>query len=37
MQTFGWKEYDQEWWHFTYQAEPFPETYFDFEVLDYKE
>jgi len=24
--------YDKEWWHFTLQPEPFPDTYFDFVV-----
>ena len=24
--------YAQEWWHFTLEGEPFPETYFDFPV-----
>ncbi|WP_208300610.1 M15 family metallopeptidase [Mycobacterium sp. DL592] len=28
----GFVNYDQEWWHFTYQPEPYPDTYFDFPV-----
>lgn len=24
--------YDEEWWHFTLKNEPYPETYFDFEI-----
>jgi len=30
MITHGFKPYDKEWWHFTIQNEPFPDTYFDF-------
>ncbi len=26
----GFRPYAQEWWHFTLEGEPFPETYFDF-------
>lgn len=32
MQQHGFKPYREEWWHFTLQNEPFPETYFDFPV-----
>ena len=32
MVTHGFKPYDREWWHFTLENEPFPETYFDFPV-----
>jgi len=28
----GFRNYEKEWWHHTYQPEPFPETYFDFPV-----
>lgn len=28
----GFKNYPQEWWHFTLKNEPFPNTYFDFNV-----
>ncbi len=28
----GFKNYPQEWWHYSYQAEPFPNEYFDFDV-----
>lgn len=24
--------YDGEWWHYTFQGEPFPETYYDFPI-----
>src|SRR5262245_7673497 len=31
----GFRPYDREWWHFTLNNEPFPETYFDFyDVLE---
>ncbi|HXU34735.1 MAG TPA: M15 family metallopeptidase [Thermoanaerobaculia bacterium] len=32
MLRAGFKPYAQEWWHFTLDNEPFPETYFDFPV-----
>jgi len=32
MEKHGFKNYDQEWWHFTLKGEPFPETYFDFVI-----
>lgn len=32
MLKHGFRNYPQEWWHFTLNGEPFPETYFDFEV-----
>jgi len=32
MVRFGFKPYDQEWWHFTLAKEPYPNTYFDFVV-----
>ena len=28
----GFRPYDFEWWHFTLQDEPYPDTYFDFPV-----
>ncbi len=34
MKTYGFTPYSKEWWHFTLSAEPFPETYFDFEIHD---
>jgi D-alanyl-D-alanine dipeptidase len=37
MQDFGWLGIDQEWWHFTFTKEPYPDTYFDFPVINYKE
>lgn len=32
MTKHGFRPYDKEWWHFTLQDEPYPETYFDFPV-----
>ena len=32
MEKHGFKNYDQEWWHFTLKNEPFPNTYFDFPI-----
>lgn len=32
MIRHGFKPYDEEWWHFTLKNEPYPETYFDFEI-----
>ena len=32
MLKHGFKNYPQEWWHFTLKNEPFPNTYFDFEI-----
>jgi len=32
MLTNGFKPYEQEWWHFTLENEPYPDTYFDFPV-----
>ena len=32
MAQYGFNPYEPEWWHFTLNAEPYPETYFDFPV-----
>jgi D-alanyl-D-alanine dipeptidase len=32
MEAAGFVNYPYEWWHYTYQPETFPETYFDFPV-----
>ncbi|MCB0424096.1 MAG: M15 family metallopeptidase [Mangrovimonas sp.] len=32
MLKYGFRNYPREWWHFTLRNEPFPSTYFDFEV-----
>lgn len=34
MKKHGFTPYSKEWWHFTLQPEPFPDTYFDFEIRD---
>jgi D-alanyl-D-alanine dipeptidase len=32
MLKHGFKEYTQEWWHFTLKDEPYPDKYFDFDI-----
>lgn len=32
MERHGFVNYDKEWWHFTLKNEPYPSTFFDFEV-----
>jgi D-alanyl-D-alanine dipeptidase len=32
MEEHGFKNYAQEWWHFSYRPEPFPDQYFDFDI-----
>ncbi|WP_199043279.1 D-Ala-D-Ala dipeptidase VanX [Glycomyces salinus] len=32
MESCGFRPYDCEWWHYTLEDEPFPDTYFDFPV-----
>jgi D-alanyl-D-alanine dipeptidase len=32
MNAYGFRSYSKEWWHFTLNNEPFPNTYFDFPV-----
>ena len=32
MQAQGFQNYSMEWWHFTFQPEPYPDTYFDFPI-----
>lgn len=32
MEKYGFRPYPQEWWHFTLEKEPWPETYFNFPV-----
>lgn len=32
MKTHGFKEYSNEWWHYTLANEPYPDTYFNFDV-----
>ncbi|HEY1093898.1 MAG TPA: D-Ala-D-Ala dipeptidase VanX [Glycomyces sp.] len=32
MESCGFRPYEYEWWHYTLEDEPFPDTYFDFPV-----
>ncbi len=32
MKKYNFRNYEQEWWHFTLKDEPFPETYFNFTI-----
>lgn len=32
MEAYGFFNFSKEWWHYTFRPEPFPETYFDFDV-----
>ncbi|GAB4004414.1 D-Ala-D-Ala dipeptidase VanX [Glycomyces albus] len=32
MESCGFRPYDCEWWHYTLEDEPFPDTYFDFPI-----
>ncbi len=32
MRAHGFKDYSMEWWHFTFEPEPYPDTYFDFPI-----
>lgn len=32
MEACGFRAYDGEWWHYNLAREPYPETYFDFEI-----
>lgn len=32
MESSGFINYEKEWWHFTLRNEPFPDTYFDFDI-----
>ena len=32
MRKYGFRSYSEEWWHYTYDAEPYPDTYFNFPV-----
>lgn len=33
MQKHGFNPYSQEWWHYTLAGEPYPDTYFDFDIV----
>jgi len=32
LQGQGFVNYAAEWWHYTYQPEPYPDNYFDFPI-----
>lgn len=32
MERNGFKNLEEEWWHYTLKNEPYPDTYFDFKV-----
>ncbi|MCI3270053.1 D-Ala-D-Ala dipeptidase VanX [Streptomyces cylindrosporus] len=32
METSGFRPYENEWWHYTLDDEPYPDTYFDFPI-----
>ena len=32
MEAKGFKNFSQEWWHFSFRPEPYPDQYFDFDV-----
>ena len=32
LESQGFENYPNEWWHYTFTPEPFPDTYFDFPV-----
>ena len=32
MEASGFAGYASEWWHYTLEDEPFPDTYFDFPI-----
>ena len=36
MQARGFKNYPKEWWHFTLEGEPYPDTIFDFPIAPRK-
>lgn len=32
MESKGFKNFTQEWWHYSFRPEPFPDQYFDFDI-----
>lgn len=32
MAKYNFRSYENEWWHYTLDGEPFPDTYFDFDI-----
>ncbi len=33
LEKYGFKNYHKEWWHYSLKDEPFPDTYFDFDII----
>jgi zinc D-Ala-D-Ala dipeptidase len=33
MKKYGFREYTNEWWHYTLENEPYPNTFFDFDIV----
>lgn len=33
MEDAGFTAYENEWWHYRLNAEPYPDTYFDFDIV----
>ncbi|MFC7405228.1 D-Ala-D-Ala dipeptidase VanX [Georgenia alba] len=33
MEVCGFRSYELEWWHYTMEDEPYPDTYFDFPIV----
>lgn len=33
MLKYGFVNYENEWWHYTLSNEPYPSTYFDFDIV----
>ncbi len=33
LERYGFVNYDKEWWHFTLNPEPYPDTFFDFPIV----
>jgi zinc D-Ala-D-Ala dipeptidase len=33
MEACGFRPYESEWWHYTLEHEPYPDTYFDFPII----
>ena len=33
MQKYNFTNYENEWWHYTLNNEPYPNTYFDFDIV----
>lgn len=35
MEKYGFQNYYKEWWHYSFINEPFPDTYFNFDILPF--